>query len=143
MEDKPFLLGFGNFSGESWLLNFRRVCFSHWSTSDLPQHLGVSKKRGTPKWMIYNGKPWKTLLKLMIPREDWGTLGNIRETPPLGHPPLDLGVPFFLEGHPFLFFFAQWDSFSPGLGKLQVLWTFFGEETLNKIRSKKQHLGTT
>ena len=30
-------------------------------------HLGVAKNRGTPKWMVYNGK-WKTLLKWMI----WG-----------------------------------------------------------------------
>ncbi len=30
--------------------------------------MGVSKNKGTPKWMIYNGKPWKTLLKWMI----WG-----------------------------------------------------------------------
>ena len=22
------------------------------------QHLGVSKNRGTPKWMVYNGKPY-------------------------------------------------------------------------------------
>ena len=21
-------------------------------------HLGVSKNRGTPKWMVYNGKPY-------------------------------------------------------------------------------------
>ncbi len=30
--------------------------------------LGVSKNNGTPKWMVYNGKPMKTLLKWMI----WG-----------------------------------------------------------------------
>ena len=32
------------------------------------ENIGVSKNRGTPKWMVYNGKPWKTLLKWMI----WG-----------------------------------------------------------------------
>ena len=32
------------------------------------------------------GGNWGTL---RIPREDWGTLGNIRETPPLGPPPLN------------------------------------------------------
>ena len=37
---------------------------------------GVSKGRGCS---------WGTL---RIPREFWGTLGNIRETPPLGAPPL-------------------------------------------------------
>ncbi len=37
-------------------------------------HMGVSKNRGTPKWMVYNGKPRKTLLKMD-----------------------DLGVPLFLE----------------------------------------------
>ena len=31
------------------------------------------------------GGNWGTL---RIPREDWGTWGNIRETPPLGPPPL-------------------------------------------------------
>ena len=35
------------------------------------------KNRGTPKWMVYNGTPWKTLLKWMI----W----------------IDLGVPLFSE----------------------------------------------
>ncbi len=29
-------------------------------------HMGVSKYKGTPKWMVYNGKPMKTLLKWMI-----------------------------------------------------------------------------
>ena len=29
-------------------------------------HMGVSTNRGTPKWMVYNGKPMKTLLKWMI-----------------------------------------------------------------------------
>ena len=24
----------------------------------LQQYMGVSKNRGTPKWMVYNGKPW-------------------------------------------------------------------------------------
>ena len=37
---------------------------------------GVFKGRGN----------WGTL---RIPREDWGTLGNIREPPPLGTPPLN------------------------------------------------------
>ena len=32
------------------------------------------------------GGNWGTL---RIPREDWGTLGNIRETPPLGPPRLN------------------------------------------------------
>ena len=32
------------------------------------QDMGVSKNRGTPKWMVYNGKPSKTLSKFMI----WG-----------------------------------------------------------------------
>ena len=38
---------------------FRMICFS-WvsSTNNLPDsHVGVSKYRGTPKWMVYNGKP--------------------------------------------------------------------------------------
>ena len=34
------------------------------------RQMDVSKDRDTPKWMIYNGKPWKTLLKWMI----WGYL---------------------------------------------------------------------
>ena len=24
----------------------------------LPKQMGVSKNRGTPKWMVYNGKPY-------------------------------------------------------------------------------------
>ena len=39
-----------------------------------PVFLGVSKNNGTPKWMVYNGKPMKTLLNMD-----------------------DLGVPLFLE----------------------------------------------
>ena len=39
--------------------------------------MGGSKNRGTPKWMVYNGKPWKTLSKWII----W----------------IDLGVPLFSE----------------------------------------------
>ena len=27
-------------------------------TSLEPLHMGVSKNRGTPKWMVYNGKPY-------------------------------------------------------------------------------------
>ena len=27
-------------------------------------YLGVSKNRGTPKWMVYNGTPWNTLIKI-------------------------------------------------------------------------------
>ena len=34
----------------SWLLNHRE-------TADSLKHMGVSKNRGTPKWMVYNGKP--------------------------------------------------------------------------------------
>ena len=30
------------------------------------RYMGVSKNRGTPTWMVYNGKPWKTLLKWMV-----------------------------------------------------------------------------
>ena len=41
-------------------------------------HLGVSKNRGTPKWMVYNGKP--TLLKWMI----WGC-HYFRKHPPQAH----------------------------------------------------------
>ena len=31
---------------------------------DIVFHMGVSKNSGTPKWMVKNGKPWKTLLKM-------------------------------------------------------------------------------
>ena len=27
-------------------------------------HMGVSKNSGTPKWMVYKGKPWKTPIKM-------------------------------------------------------------------------------
>jgi len=37
------------------------------------QNMGVSKNRGTPKWMVYNGKP---LLKWMI----WGENPLFTET---------------------------------------------------------------
>ena len=39
-------------------------------------NLGVSKNRDTQKWMIYNGKPMKTLLKWMI----WGENPLFSET---------------------------------------------------------------
>ena len=43
---------------------------THTICQNFPQQkiqLGVSKNRGkTPKWMVYNGKIWKTLLKFMI-----------------------------------------------------------------------------
>ena len=42
-------------------------------------YLGVSKNSGTPKWMVYKGKPY--YIELMI----WG-------------------YPLFLEGHPFGFY---------------------------------------
>ena len=41
---------------------------------EIHHHLGVSKNRGTPKWMVYNGKP---LLKWMI----WGVFPLFLETP--------------------------------------------------------------
>ena len=33
------------------------------TTCDQPlsQHMGVSKFRGTPKWMVYNGKPYEEM----------------------------------------------------------------------------------
>ena len=31
----------------------RSECMEH-----IYLHLGVSKNRGTPKWMVYNGKPY-------------------------------------------------------------------------------------
>jgi len=36
-----------------------------WTCEDSLPYIGVSKNRGTPKWMVYNGKP---LFKWMI----WG-----------------------------------------------------------------------
>ena len=30
-------------------------------------HMGVSKNRGTPKWMVYNGKPLLTWMILELP----------------------------------------------------------------------------
>ncbi len=54
--------------------------------NELPQSFNTSNnsrvlKGGCPR----GGGNWGTL---RIPREDWGTFGNIRETPPLGPPPL-------------------------------------------------------
>ena len=47
-----------------------------WSLKDLsipfPWYLGVSKNRGTPKWMVYNGKPY---------RNGWFGGTKISETP--------------------------------------------------------------
>ena len=35
------------------------LCFSGSGASFfLKRYLGVSKNRGTPKWMVYNGKPY-------------------------------------------------------------------------------------
>ena len=42
------------------------------------------------------GGNWGTL---RIPREDWGTLGNIREPPPLGPPPLNNPINLPLVDH--------------------------------------------
>ena len=43
-------------------------CVNRWNTGG--SYMGVSKNSGTPKWMVYNGKPMKTLLRWMI----WGYL---------------------------------------------------------------------
>jgi len=40
----------------------QQVQMSQYSNSDfqelVPLYMGVSKNRGTPKWMVYNGKPY-------------------------------------------------------------------------------------
>ena len=41
------------------------------------------------------GGNWGTL---RIPREDWGTLGKIREPPPLGTPPLNNPIKWGVPG---------------------------------------------
>ena len=46
----------------------------HWTVRDWKQ-VGVSKNRGTPKWMVYNGKPY--LFKWMI----WGKTHYFRKHP--------------------------------------------------------------
>ena len=43
--------------------------------------MGVSKNTGTPKWMVYNGKPYEQM-------DD------------LGGPPLFLETPIYLVDHP-------------------------------------------
>ena len=30
-------------------------------------HMGVSQNRGTPKWMVYNGKPFNKMDDLRVP----------------------------------------------------------------------------
>ena len=55
MEDDPFLLGFGLFSGANSLLVSGRVIVDG---GPFLRYMGVSKNRGTPKWMVYNGKPY-------------------------------------------------------------------------------------
>ena len=63
-----FLLGLGVLSGD--MLVFRGV---------------VTYNCRVPKGGVFKGGGnWGTL---RIPREDWGTLGKIREPPPLGPPP--------------------------------------------------------
>ena len=44
---------------------FKCIFFGRYHADKINFHMGVSKNRGTPKWMVYNGKP---LLKCMI----WG-----------------------------------------------------------------------
>ena len=44
--------GWGGGGGKSPII--RRFGSSFWIT-----YLGVSKNRGTPKWMVYKGKPYK------------------------------------------------------------------------------------
>ena len=42
-----------------WLLVFsRKKTNLQPNRSSVKKHLGVSKNRGTPKWMVYNGKPY-------------------------------------------------------------------------------------
>ena len=65
-----FVLNIAQVSEESVSIVF---CWPHLSYRVLQG--GVFKGRGCS---------WGTL---RIPREDWGTLGNIREPPPLGTPP--------------------------------------------------------
>ena len=64
------------------------------STSQQPQVIGFLRGGGCPR----KGSNWGTL---RIPREDWGTLGNIRETPPL-EPPLN--NPIIKTKNPYDFF---------------------------------------
>ena len=47
---------------------------SQFEANCLYDYMGVSKNRGTPKWMVYNGK---SLLKWMI----WGENPLFLETP--------------------------------------------------------------
>ena len=42
-----------------------------------------------PKGGVFKGGGGGNWGTLRIPREDWGTLGKIREPPPLGPPPLN------------------------------------------------------
>ena len=48
-------------------------------------HMGVSKNRGTPKWMVYNGKPYEQMD--------------------------DLGVPLFLETPIYVFLWKNMEQF--------------------------------
>ena len=38
-----------------WNIHFSR---KEWESSIETNHLGVSKNRGTPKWRVFNGKPY-------------------------------------------------------------------------------------
>ena len=52
---------FSNLAVSAVVFHFSEVLFT---LSSLPkqgktkQHMGVSKNSGTPKWMVYNGKPY-------------------------------------------------------------------------------------
>ena len=61
-------------------------CVSHLKTGILCSYLGVSKKCGTPKWMVYNGKPY---IFWMI----WGETHHLRK-----HPNFHPTIPLFCVG---------------------------------------------
>ena len=59
-------------------------------------HLGVSKNRGTPKWMVYNEKTWKTLLKWMI----WIDLQSTKFSVPAAEVLKEVQLLGFTHQHP-------------------------------------------
>ena len=60
LEDDPFLRSEGNCSGANFLLNFggRYLEIIGTQRPNSFQYMDVSKNRGTPKFMVYKGKPY-------------------------------------------------------------------------------------
>ena len=54
-----FLLGFSFLAGAMYVYMYVSFFGSVLGMKKQSSYMGVSENRGSPKWMVYNGKPYK------------------------------------------------------------------------------------